>query len=164
MADAVHFRRTIDRKAAFGGTTVINFKSVVAVSAAGAVFLASAAQAATLTPQGDVLVNRGDGFKAAAASGQVATGDVVMVRAGGAASVVFSDGCRVSVDVGSSYTVGASSPCAAAANQPSAAATTTAAAGGLGLGTTGILVGAGVVAVGAGVAIAAAKKKSPASP
>lgn len=52
-----------------------------------------------------MLVNRGGGFLRVAAGEQLKPGDLVMVRPGGNASVAYSGGCFVNVQVGSVYTV-----------------------------------------------------------
>jgi hypothetical protein len=86
----------------------------LALTAAWAAILALPAAAATVTyTGGDVFVDRGSGYTAIRNSTSVKPGDVVMAKVGGTAEVVYEDGCRQAVDVGSVVAVGQTSPCAA---------------------------------------------------
>lgn len=77
-----------------------------------AVILAASAHAATITPdQGDVLVNRGAGYKPLKQPMEAAVGDQVMVKPKSQARVVFPDGCTVLVSPGMVFTIAAKSPC-----------------------------------------------------
>jgi hypothetical protein len=78
-----------------------------------AVFFASSAWAATVEPgQGNLSVNQGQGFQPINSRVDANAGDSVMVGPGGAATVVYSDGCRVDVQPGAVTTVAPLSPCA----------------------------------------------------
>jgi hypothetical protein len=76
---------------------------------------ASQAWPATLNVErGDVFINQGAGYRPAAGSMTVNSGDTVMATAGGSAEIVYEDECRQRVDVGSVVVVvGQTSPCAA---------------------------------------------------
>lgn len=76
------------------------------------IIFATSAAAATLTSeQGEVLVNRGSGYKAVTQPVDVAAGDQVMAKPKGRGRVVFPDGCSVKVAPGVVFTVAAKSPC-----------------------------------------------------
>ena len=78
------------------------------------VFLGSPALAATVQPvQGQVSINRGEGFQGLAGKTQARAGDLVMVSPGGSAKVLYSDGCTVNVKPVKVVSVGAKSPCKA---------------------------------------------------
>jgi hypothetical protein len=62
--------------------------------------------------QGEAFINRGHGFKPVKGQARAKIGDTVMVRPGGAATVVYEDGCRVDVRPGAVTTVAPLSPCA----------------------------------------------------
>lgn len=76
--------------------------SLVACSAANAAMIENIS--------GGVKVNRGEGFSPLSGSTDLAPGDRVMVGKGGSASLVYADGCRVSLMTGVT-TVPAKSPC-----------------------------------------------------
>ena len=121
-------------------------------------FLAANAHAAQLTNiQGQVFVNRGDGFKQVTGPTQVNPGDRVLAGANGKAQVFYDGSCFNNVGAGQAIIIPQGQPCAPAAEQ-------TATTGGIG--TTTLVVGGLVVAVGAGVAIAASSRssKKPVSP
>ncbi len=82
-------------------------------AAALLVFLAGAsAQAATLEGiQGTVLVDHGSGYSVAHGPMQLNPGDSVIANPGGAAKVVYADGCSVPVQPGSVVAVAGQSPC-----------------------------------------------------
>jgi hypothetical protein len=63
--------------------------------------------------KGSVLINRGDGFRPVTGTAPVKVGDSLMVRPGGNARIVYSDGCPVSINPGEVVTIGAESPCTA---------------------------------------------------
>jgi hypothetical protein len=79
-----------------------------------AVLAGSPCWAATIVEPGtgDLTINRGQGFKPAKKGAQVKVGDRVMVGPGGAATVVYDDGCKVDVQPGSVTTIAPLSPCA----------------------------------------------------
>jgi hypothetical protein len=82
------------------------------VALAAALIVASAAQAATVTPErGEVLLNRGKGFVPVLQPTEAAPGDRIMARPRGAGRVAFADGCIVTVVPGAILTVAAKSPC-----------------------------------------------------
>jgi hypothetical protein len=84
---------------AIGAIALVLFKTVVA-------------NAAMLDGvQGQVLVNKGNGFGLAANGMIVNPGDQVVVNPGGTAQVVYEGGCSVPVGVGQIVTVSASAPC-----------------------------------------------------
>ena len=85
------------------------------LAAIGAVLLyASSAMAATvISEQGQVLLNRGDGYKLVMQPTEVAAGAQLIVNPQGRANVVFADGCAVKVEPGSVFTIAAQSPCEA---------------------------------------------------
>lgn len=123
-------------------------KSLIAVAA---VLLGTAqAMAATLSGvNGNVFINRGQGFEAAQNGATVNPGDIVMAREGASANVVFPDGTSLAVEAGKSLTVG-----------------TTAGVVGGGLTTGTLLAGAGLAAgavVGA-VTLTKDDKKAPVAP
>lgn len=63
---------------------------------------------------GEVFIDRGKGYTPVKGSTNGSAGDTVMVLAGGAGEVVYSDGCRQPVDVGAVVTISEASPCGAA--------------------------------------------------
>jgi hypothetical protein len=86
-------------------------KRLFALSCAACI-VSSGVQAATLGAiQGNVLVNRGGGYKTVKGATNLTPGDIVMAQAGGSAQIVYPDGCVVPVEVGAVVTVGEASPC-----------------------------------------------------
>jgi hypothetical protein len=78
-----------------------------------AMLLSSSTWAATLQPgQGDLSINQGQGFQPVNSRVDANVGDSVMVGPGGAATLVYDDGCKVSVQPGSVATIAPLSPCA----------------------------------------------------
>jgi len=75
------------------------------------VFGTSALAATVTSEQGEVLVNRGSGYKPVTRPTQVTAGNQVMVRPKGRGRVVFPDGCTVNVSPGVVFTIAAKSPC-----------------------------------------------------
>jgi hypothetical protein len=79
----------------------------------GSLFLVSASWAATIDPvQGNLQLNRGQGFQPVNSRIDANVGDTVVVGPGGAAAVTYSDGCKVSVQPGAVTTIAPLSPCA----------------------------------------------------
>ena len=77
------------------------------------VLLATASSAATIEPgQGNLSVNQGQGFQPINSRVDANVGDSVMVAPGGAATVTYSDGCKVDVQPGAVTTIAPLSPCA----------------------------------------------------
>jgi hypothetical protein len=88
-----------------------------ALSIGCSLLVASPSWAAVVEPgDGDLTVNQGQGFKPVKSSSTANVGDSVMVAPGGAATVVYDDGCKVSVQPGSVTTIAPLSPCAAGSN------------------------------------------------
>lgn len=89
--------------------------SLLAGSTFAAETEAAKVAAATLNnQQGTVLVNQGEEFVTAADAHSLMAGDRVMVMEGGAAEVVFTDGCVLPLASGSLLQVPAVSTCAGA--------------------------------------------------
>ncbi len=89
--------------------------SIVALGCA--VLMASPSWAAIVVPgQGDLTINQGKGFKPVTRQINANVGDSVMVRPGGAATVVYDDGCKVNVQPGAVTTIAPISPCASGSN------------------------------------------------
>src|SRR5690242_19913580 len=75
--------------------------------------IASQSWAATIEArQGDLTINQGEGFQPVTSRGTANVGDSVMVGPGGSATVVYDDGCKVSVQPGAVTTIAPLSPCA----------------------------------------------------
>ena len=118
---------------------------------AAAIFLSialgSQALAATVnTMSGQVLINRGEGYRLVAGSAQGDVGDTVVANPGGSAQIVYPDGCVVEVLPGAVTTIAAQSPCTAS--------------GGTGANATTYAIGAVVVGGGVAAAIFLQKDKS----
>jgi hypothetical protein len=78
-----------------------------------ATLLVSSSWAATIEPgQGNLSVNQGQGFQPVNSRVDANVGDAVMVGPGGAATVTYEDGCKVTVQPGAVATVAPISPCA----------------------------------------------------
>jgi hypothetical protein len=115
---------------------------------------------------GQVLINRGDGYKMVAGQVQGAPGDTIVANPGGSAQIVYPDGCVVDVMPGSVAVINAQSPCSAANSTVTTGAVTTSATtpdtpadaggggGSSGWGVSGTALAVGAVAVGGGVAAA----------
>lgn len=74
---------------------------------------ANSSWAATIEPgQGSLSVNQGQGFQPVNSRVDAGVGDSVMVGPGGAATVTYDDGCKVTVQPGAVATVAPISPCA----------------------------------------------------
>ena len=92
-------------------------RSFLCVSVIGcSLLLVSASWAATIEPvQGNLSLNRGQGFQPVNSRIDANVGDTVVVGPGGAAAVTYSDGCKVSVQPGAVTTIAPLSPCASGA-------------------------------------------------
>jgi hypothetical protein len=78
-----------------------------------ALFFGNSSWAATIEPgQGNLSINQGQGFQPVNNRIDANVGDSVMVAPGGAATVVYDDGCTVAVQPGAVATVAPLSPCA----------------------------------------------------
>src|SRR5690242_2036800 len=87
------------------------------VSITCAVLVASQSWAAVIEPGfGDLTINQGRGFTPVTARANATVGDSVMVGPGGSATVVYDDGCKVSVRPGAVATIAPLSPCASGSN------------------------------------------------
>jgi hypothetical protein len=85
--------------------------SIVAISSA--VLAASPSWAAVVEPGiGDLTINQGQGFKTVTHQSTANVGDSVMVGPGGAATITYDDGCKVTVQPGSVASIAPLSPCA----------------------------------------------------
>jgi hypothetical protein len=93
--------------------------------------------------QGQVLVNRGSGYRFEVGSTELKPGDMVIANAGASAHVTYADGCVVPIEAGLVTTVAERSPCAAQSGGASS------------FGLTPTTLAIGVAAVGAGVGAAA---------
>jgi hypothetical protein len=114
------------------------FRPLVAFVCAAS-FSTSSLAAVVNATQGQVLVNQGSGYQQVAGSIEASPGATVVVNPGGAAQIVYPDGCSVAVQPGSVYTIAPQSPCLAQNGQ----ATT---------GVNGTTLALGAVVVGGGVA------------
>lgn len=129
-------------------------KRLLAVSITVVLILPTAktAHAATLEAiQGEVLVNRGGGYRFVSGTLELKPGDMIIANGGGAAQLSYGDGCSVSVQAGGVVTVAEQSPCATQTN-----------AGTQGLTPSTLAVGAAVIggAVGAAVLLGNKSDKS----
>jgi hypothetical protein len=80
-----------------------------------ALLIASPSWATIVEPgSGDLSINQGKGFKPVKHRMNAKVGDSVMVGPGGAATVVYDDGCKVNVQPGAVITIESLSPCASA--------------------------------------------------
>ncbi len=96
----------------FGEEDTMSRRSLVGVFGF-AMLLSSSTWAASLQPgQGDLTINQGQGFQPVNARVDANVGDSVMVGPGGAATVVYDDGCKVAVQPGAITTISPLSPCA----------------------------------------------------
>ena len=82
---------------------------VLAISFAGQAFAAQ-----VRATGGQVLINRGEGYKMVAGTVQGGPGDTIVANPGGSAQIVYPDGCVVDVLPGSVAVINAQSPCSAA--------------------------------------------------
>jgi hypothetical protein len=68
--------------------------------------------AATVTAtQGQVMINRGQGYQLVVGSTKADPGATVIVNPGGSAEVVYPDGCKVTVEPFTVHAINAKSPC-----------------------------------------------------
>ncbi|MEQ1718038.1 MAG: hypothetical protein ABL907_19025 [Hyphomicrobium sp.] len=108
------------------------------------------ANAATLSGiQGQVLVNKGNGFVQAQPGTEIVPGDRVLVQPGGSAQITYPNGAIGSLQPGGIFTVPAIAPAVAVAVAPAAGV------------PTGVLVAGGLAAAaGAGFLVYNATKSS----
>jgi hypothetical protein len=115
------------------------WRVLVGVALFSGLLVSSWASAATVnTIQGQVLINRGQGYKLVAGSTEAEPGATVVANPGSSAQVVYPDGCTVTVEPGSIYTIAPESSCG-----PS---------GGFKFSTSTLVVG-GIAVAGAGAAV-----------
>lgn len=108
--------------------------------------------AATVTVlQGQVLINRGQGYKLIDGSTEANPGDTVVVNPGGMVQISYPDGCSMQFQPGSVVAIAALSPCQ------------TEQTGLAGVNGTTLAIGA-VVVVGGAAAILLSQQDKPASP
>lgn len=93
---------------------LIGVVAITAVSVSGAVLAAGlpaakAPVARVAAYEGQVMLNRGQGFVAAGSNALVSAGDQVRLASEG--EMVFGDGCSVQVAALEAFTVAAASPC-----------------------------------------------------
>ena len=60
---------------------------------------------------GELFLDRGNGYKTVSRTASAKPGDTVMAKVGGSGEIIYADGCRQPVDVGSVVTVSETSPC-----------------------------------------------------
>ncbi len=76
------------------------------------VFLCSAVMAATVKPvEGEVFINRGNGYERVLGVSHAKVGDFVMARPGGSARVVYDDNCSITVRPGNVVAIAPDAPC-----------------------------------------------------
>jgi hypothetical protein len=81
-------------------------------SIAASFLIASAPSfAATVTPSGQVFIDRGQGYQQISGPTEAKSGDVVMAMAGGNATITYENGCQQAVDVGAVGIVSEVPPC-----------------------------------------------------
>jgi hypothetical protein len=138
----------------------------VAASTAAMLAICSAGQAFAATVRatgGQVLINRGEGYKMVAGTIQGGPGDSIVANPGGSAQIDYPDGCVVDVLPGSVVVINAQSPCSASNTTVTSGSATTSSTtpeplssdgGGGGSGISGTALALGAVAVGGGVGAA----------
>ena len=83
-----------------------------AIAVGCGMLIASSSWAAVVEPGfGNLTINQGRGFLPVSGTTKVNVGDAVMVGPGGAATVVYDDGCRVEVRPGAVRIIERVSPC-----------------------------------------------------
>src|SRR6202451_619254 len=109
MAGTMLYSRTLR----CGGDAMARLSFLYVSLISGSLLLVSASWAATIEPvQGNLSLNRGQGFQPINSRVDANVGDTVVVGPGGAAAVTYSDGCKVSVQPGAVTTIAPLSPCA----------------------------------------------------
>ena len=138
----------------------------VAASTAAILAICFAGQAFAATVRatgGQVLINRGEGYKMVAGTIQGGPGDTIVANPGGSAQIVYPDGCVVEVLPGSVAVINAQSPCSASNTTVTTGSVTPSSTtaeplstdgGGGGSGISGTALALGAVAVGGGVGAA----------
>jgi hypothetical protein len=120
---------------------------------------ASAFGATVQVLQGQVLINQGQGYRMVQGSTEAGPGDTIVANPGGAAEIIYPNGCTIKVLPQSVVAVSVQSPCKA--EQPPAEPPPPPDAPGIS--TTTILIGSAAIAGGivAGVVLAKSKALSP---
>ena len=106
----------------------------------------SSAQSAILEGiQGEVLVNRGGGYRFVSGTVELRPGDMIIANTGGSAQLSYNGGCTVLLEAGAVITVAEQPPCLT--TQASAGPTTP------GLTPGALAIGAVVIGAGVGAAV-----------
>lgn len=117
--------------------------------------LSAPSLAATVTVlQGQVLINRGQGYQLIDGTTEASPGDTVVVNPGGSAQIAYPDGCSMQFQPGSVVAIAAQSPCSAQQQQSGAS----------GLNGTTLAIGAVAIGAGVGAALLLGQDDKPASP
>lgn len=87
------------------------WRTFLSLGLCGALLPLPAIAATVQTVSGSVYIDRGSGYTNVGGSTSAKPGDLVMAKAGGRAVIIYEDGCRQAVEVGSVATVGSASPC-----------------------------------------------------
>jgi hypothetical protein len=94
------------------GTTGVMRLVPAAVALITGTAIGGAAFAATVTAtQGQVMINRGQGYQLLVGSTEADPGTTVIVNPGGSAQVVYPDGCNLTVEPFTVHAINAVSPC-----------------------------------------------------
>lgn len=141
---------------------------ILAISFAGQAFAAQ-----VRATGGQVLINRGEGYRLVAGTVQGGPGDTIVANPGGSAQIVYPDGCVIDVSPGSVAVINAQSPCSVSTTTTvtTGSATTSsttadtpsdsgASGGGSGISGTALALGAVAVGGGVGAAMLLGKDKS----
>lgn len=144
------------------GKNSVRWASLAVVMAA-----LSPAEAAVLTANGVVMVNRGNGFQVVQGATEVNPGDSVLVNEG-SAQLTYPDGTTASLEPGQLHSVAEAPPAGTPGTPPAEVVTSTGGATTGGLTTTTMIVGGVAIVGGIGLAVSASKpsekKSSPSSP
>ena len=124
----------------------------------GASASASAIAATVIVLEGQVLINRGHGYHMIQGTTEAGVGDTIVANPGGAAQIVYANGCTKEVLPQSVVTISRHSPCRA--EQPVREGHTSAPE----ISGTAIVAGSAIVAGGVLGAVLLSQKSKPASP
>jgi hypothetical protein len=137
----------------FRKTSSIFFAAVMVAGFAGSAFAGTRIS----STGGNVLVNKGTGYRPVLGSMQLNAGDRIMVRRSGSGTLSFADGCVVDLVPGL-MTISDKSPCKVKAQGTVGGGFGVGlGAGGGGLGIAGAAIGFGTIAVIGGLTVAAEK-------
>jgi hypothetical protein len=123
----------------------------------GASASASAIAATVIVLEGQVLINRGHGYHMIQGTTEAGVGDTIVANPGGAAQIVYANGCTKEVLPQSVVTISRHSPCRA---EPLREGPTSAPE----ISGTAIVAGSAIVAGGVLGAVLLSQKSKPASP